>query len=101
MCILQASFENLSAAILSAASKGDCSAGIVPLAWLCIASLPAEPTLNAHATTDQRWTIHPLQERLKKEAKRQGLWNLWLPAGGWWVGSVWRRVGGQQLRHAG
>ncbi|KAL4449032.1 hypothetical protein ABPG77_007749 [Micractinium sp. CCAP 211/92] len=41
---------------------------------------PAEPTLNAHAASDQRWTIHPVQERLKEEAKRQGLWNLWLPA---------------------
>ncbi|KAL4422623.1 hypothetical protein ABPG75_008820 [Micractinium tetrahymenae] len=41
---------------------------------------PAEPTLNAHAASDQRWTIHPVQEQLKEEAKRQGLWNLWLPA---------------------
>jgi hypothetical protein len=43
--------------------------------------LPSEATLNAHATGDQRWTIHPLQERLKHEAQLQGLWNLWLPAG--------------------
>lgn len=44
----------------------------------------AEPTLNAHAQSDQRWTIHPAQEQLKEEAKRQGLWNLWISAGGWW-----------------
>jgi alkylation response protein AidB-like acyl-CoA dehydrogenase len=40
----------------------------------------AEAALNAHAQSDARWTIHPLQERLKEEAKRQGLWNLWIPA---------------------
>ena len=42
---------------------------------------PAEAALNGHAMSDQRWIIHPVQERLKAEAKRQGLWNLWLPAG--------------------
>ena len=31
--------------------------------------------------SDARWTIHPLQEALKEEARRQGLWNLWVPAG--------------------
>lgn len=36
--------------------------------------------LNAHTATDARWTIHPLQEQLKQEARRQGLWNCWLPA---------------------
>ncbi|EFN52386.1 hypothetical protein CHLNCDRAFT_138837 [Chlorella variabilis] len=41
---------------------------------------PAEAALNGHAMSDQRWIIHPVQERLKAEAKRQGLWNLWLPA---------------------
>lgn len=35
--------------------------------------------LNAHAMSDRRWTIHPLQEQLKSEAKSQGLWNLWIP----------------------
>ncbi|GAB4815191.1 hypothetical protein N2152v2_002237 [Parachlorella kessleri] len=41
---------------------------------------PAEAVLGAHAHSDKRWTIHPLQEELKEKAKRQGLWNLWLPA---------------------
>lgn len=40
---------------------------------------PAEATLQAHATSKDKWTIHPLQESLKKEAKSQGLWNLWIP----------------------
>lgn len=41
---------------------------------------PAEPTLYAHALTEERWTIHPLMENLKQEAQRSGLWNLWMPA---------------------
>jgi acyl-CoA dehydrogenase len=40
---------------------------------------PAEAILQTHATSKDRWTIHPLQESLKKEAKSQGLWNLWIP----------------------
>jgi hypothetical protein len=48
---------------------------------ITLACLPAEATLNAHAISDARWSIHPVQEQLKEEAKRQGLWNLWLPAG--------------------
>jgi len=43
--------------------------------------LPAEPALSAHALSDRRWTIHPLQEALKREAKAAGLWNLWIPGG--------------------
>jgi len=43
---------------------------------------PSEATLQAHAQSDQRWTIHPLAEQLKAEARQQGLWNLWMPAGG-------------------
>lgn len=42
--------------------------------------LPAESTLDKHAASDKRWTIHPLHEQLKREAKHAGLWNLWLPA---------------------
>lgn len=41
--------------------------------------LPAEQTLIDHAQSSDRWTIHPLQETLKNEAKAQGLWNLWIP----------------------
>lgn len=40
---------------------------------------PAEAVLHAHAVSDQRWSVHPLQESLKKKAKEQGLWNLWIP----------------------
>lgn len=40
---------------------------------------PAEAQLNAHAQSSARWTIHPLQETLKREAKAAGLWNLWIP----------------------
>ena len=46
-----------------------------------LACLPAEAALNAHAMSDARWSVHPVQEWLKEEARRQGLWNLWLPAG--------------------
>ena len=42
--------------------------------------MPAEPILNAHAASDARWTIHPLHEQLKREAKDVGLWNLWISA---------------------
>jgi len=42
--------------------------------------IPAESTLDKHAASNKRWTIHPLQEQLKREAKHAGLWNLWLPA---------------------
>ena len=42
--------------------------------------LPAEATLTAHAHGPARWTIHPLAEELKARARREGLWNLWLPA---------------------
>jgi len=42
--------------------------------------LPAEPIFHAHARSDKRWTIHPLLEQLKAEAKAAGLWNFWIPA---------------------
>lgn len=63
--------------------------GPSPRVWPILARLhafmeqhiyPAEPTLNQHAHSDERWTIHPLQEQLKDLAKQQGLWNLWIPA---------------------
>jgi acyl-CoA dehydrogenase len=39
---------------------------------------PAETVLNEHATSDRRWSVHPVQEELKVRAKEQGLWNLWV-----------------------
>ncbi|MCP5161184.1 MAG: acyl-CoA dehydrogenase family protein [Hahellaceae bacterium] len=42
--------------------------------------LPAEAEYYAHlAEPGQKWTIPPIAEALKSEAKRQGLWNLFLP----------------------
>ena len=42
--------------------------------------IPAEPALVAHAGDPAtRWTIPPLLERLKAEARAAGLWNLFLP----------------------
>lgn len=40
---------------------------------------PAEQVFEKHANSDERWTIHPLQEELKVKAKEQKLWNLWIP----------------------
>ncbi|KAK2080362.1 hypothetical protein QBZ16_000215 [Prototheca wickerhamii] len=42
--------------------------------------LPAEHAIHAKAQTDKRWEPHPVLEELKAEARRQGLWNLWVPA---------------------
>jgi acyl-CoA dehydrogenase len=42
--------------------------------------VPAEAAFQAHAADNAtRWTIPPLLESLKAEAKAQGLWNLFLP----------------------
>jgi acyl-CoA dehydrogenase len=42
--------------------------------------IPAEVAFQTHAADPQmRWTIPPLLESLKAEAKAQGLWNLFLP----------------------
>ncbi|MDC8011362.1 acyl-CoA dehydrogenase family protein [Tahibacter soli] len=42
--------------------------------------LPAEAQYHAHvAQAGQRWTIPPVMERLKREAREAGLWNLFLP----------------------
>lgn len=41
---------------------------------------PSEKEFNAlmYSSSD-RWTVHPTEERLKKLAKAEGLWNLWIP----------------------
>jgi acyl-CoA dehydrogenase len=44
---------------------------------------PAEPEYRAHiAQPGQRWTIPPVMERLKAQARNDGLWNLFLPSMG-------------------
>lgn len=40
---------------------------------------PMEKEFSKLAQSDKRWTVHPEEERLKEEAKRQGLWNLFIP----------------------
>ncbi len=40
---------------------------------------PNEKALFERANSPERWTIHPLVEQLKEEAKKQGLWNLFMP----------------------
>ncbi|KAI4369553.1 hypothetical protein MLD38_017980 [Melastoma candidum] len=40
---------------------------------------PLESEFYKLAQTDSRWTIHPEEERLKELAKKEGLWNLWIP----------------------
>lgn len=40
---------------------------------------PREKTWNEHYTSENRWTPHPDIEALKKKAKSEGLWNLFLP----------------------
>jgi len=40
---------------------------------------PAEPQFLKEAEEAGPWAVYPTVERLKAIAKRQGLWNLWLP----------------------
>nr|KAF6311522.1 acyl-CoA dehydrogenase family member 10 [Pipistrellus kuhlii] len=40
---------------------------------------PAEPELQRHQASAERWTPSPLVEDLKEKAKAKGLWNLFLP----------------------
>lgn len=40
---------------------------------------PSEKELNDLMYSNSRWTVHPTEERLKKLAKSEGLWNLWIP----------------------
>ncbi|XP_004595440.2 acyl-CoA dehydrogenase family member 10 [Ochotona princeps] len=40
---------------------------------------PAEPELQRHQASADRWSPHPMVEELKEKAKAEGLWNLFLP----------------------
>lgn len=40
---------------------------------------PMESEFSKLAHSTLRWTVHPEEERLKELAKKEGLWNLWLP----------------------
>jgi acyl-CoA dehydrogenase len=50
------------------------------LAFMDECVYPAEPTFRAQASAlDDRWGTPPVLEELKQEARRRGLWNLFLP----------------------
>ncbi|XP_057957891.1 probable acyl-CoA dehydrogenase IBR3 [Malania oleifera] len=40
---------------------------------------PMEKNFYKLAESKLRWTVHPEEENLKELAKREGLWNLWIP----------------------
>ncbi|KAF3456262.1 hypothetical protein FNV43_RR00912 [Rhamnella rubrinervis] len=40
---------------------------------------PMENEFYKLAQSTSRWTVHPEEERLKELAKKDGLWNLWIP----------------------
>ncbi|XP_027339424.1 probable acyl-CoA dehydrogenase IBR3 isoform X1 [Abrus precatorius] len=40
---------------------------------------PLENEFFKLAQSESRWTVHPEEEKLKEIAKREGLWNLWIP----------------------
>uniref|UniRef100_A0A1D1YFM1 Acyl-CoA dehydrogenase family member 11 n=1 Tax=Anthurium amnicola TaxID=1678845 RepID=A0A1D1YFM1_9ARAE len=40
---------------------------------------PMEKEFYKLAQSSSRWTVHPEEEKLKKLAKKEGLWNLWIP----------------------
>lgn len=40
---------------------------------------PIENELYKLAQSSDRWTVHPFEEKLKELAKREGLWNLFIP----------------------
>ena len=42
--------------------------------------LPAEPVLDAQlAQSPDEWTVRPIVRDLQREARAEGLWNLFLP----------------------
>ncbi|MET7702495.1 acyl-CoA dehydrogenase family protein [Streptomyces sp. NPDC005485] len=49
------------------------------LAFLHEHVLPAEPVFHAQHSADRPWSRPPVLQDLKDEARRQGLWNLFLP----------------------
>src|SRR5580693_2953999 len=50
------------------------------LAFMDECVYPAEPQFRAEAAAlENRWNIPPVLEELKLEARRRGLWNLFLP----------------------
>jgi len=40
---------------------------------------PLEKSFFEHEQSEQRWTVWPEMENLKKKARELGLWNLWIP----------------------
>uniref|UniRef100_A0A7N0U8S9 Aminoglycoside phosphotransferase domain-containing protein n=1 Tax=Kalanchoe fedtschenkoi TaxID=63787 RepID=A0A7N0U8S9_KALFE len=40
---------------------------------------PREKDFNKLAFSDSRWTVHPDEEKLQDMARREGLWNLFVP----------------------
>ncbi|KMZ60857.1 Acyl-CoA dehydrogenase, partial [Zostera marina] len=40
---------------------------------------PMENEFYKFYQSNERWTIHPKEEELKELARREGLWNLWIP----------------------
>ncbi|KAL5158161.1 putative acyl-CoA dehydrogenase IBR3 [Glycine soja] len=40
---------------------------------------PMENEFYKLTQSDSRWTVYPAEEKLKEMAKKEGLWNLWIP----------------------
>ncbi|KAK7412923.1 hypothetical protein VNO78_04683 [Psophocarpus tetragonolobus] len=40
---------------------------------------PMEKEFYKLSQSELRWTVHPEEEKLKELAKKEGLWNLWIP----------------------